>query len=536
MFDKTNEKVLLIYPFLEEASWKNELRLRENLALGYLSAVLRKGGFSVVTINSELEELNNERLITRVLSSQECYPLIGISCTAQRAYLSSKSLIQRLREVYPEAYITIGGIFPSLAHLEVLEDIPEVDSVVRGEGEYTLLELAQKIWRGNPLDDVKGISFRKDECIRVNPGRERIMNLDELPFPSRDELSKILSDGQAGEYSARLITSKGCYGHCTFCSIRSFYGTALRTVRSPQNVAEEIEQLINSYGIKRFRFEDDIFCDRSHRSKDWVQLFHNEISRRKLRVEFSIMARASDVDYDMFRLLKESGLTDICLGIEAGSQKILDRYGKETTVNDNNRALSVLEALGGINIHLGYIMFDPDLTFEELNENYSWLRDCPYTQKINLYNKLNVYYGTPIAEILLKEGRLFRSHFSDRWNYTFKDFRVQKVCEIIESYKSELSDLTQKMNSTIIMLRKEINRPSYRNQENSAHQDLRTIETEELDIWIYIFDEVISICCDVLPDISKLEDLHTKVSIKVNQLTEILGELSRSIISRTQKK
>ncbi|MFQ6094189.1 MAG: B12-binding domain-containing radical SAM protein, partial [bacterium] len=228
--------------------------LCERIGLGYIAAVLRRNGYRVTILDLPLMGMEIKKTVKHVRAGK--YSLIGVSIPFEEEFPLALKLLRQLRKVDAGAHITVGGHFPTFAHASLLHDFNEIDSVVRGEGEYTMLNLASALESRADLRTIPGLSFREDGNVAINPPRPLVENLDSLPFPARDTLVYSLrQDGVAS-----VVGSRGCYGNCSFCSVNAFYRSAPGKSwrgRTTQNILSEIETLIEGWGVKEIGFEDD---------------------------------------------------------------------------------------------------------------------------------------------------------------------------------------------------------------------------------------------------------------------------------------
>ncbi len=226
---------------------------QENLGLGYLSAMLRRYGYKVVVVDFEA----NADDILQV--ARACNPLIvGLSLIFQFYLPRFASLVRTLRDGGVDCHFTIGGHFPSLSYSETIKHIPELDSVVRFEGEETLLELADVLSTGGDFQGVAGLAYPSADGIACSPLRALVHDLNSLPYPDR----KYERRAFLGRNSTYMLASRGCIRTCSFCSIHMFYRSAPGKVvrlRTPQNVVEEMRMLQEEHDITLFLFQDDDF-------------------------------------------------------------------------------------------------------------------------------------------------------------------------------------------------------------------------------------------------------------------------------------
>jgi radical SAM superfamily enzyme YgiQ (UPF0313 family) len=224
-----------------------------NLGLGYLAAVLRQYGYSVQVVDIEQAPEDILRLALEIKPL-----LIGFSLIFQFFIDRFGALAQAMRAVGIDCHFTMGGHFPSLSYQQTLELVPQLDSVVRFEGETTLVELVDAISTGSDWRGVHGIAYCDDGQVIATPARALVENLDELPFPERNYEPQVM----LGRNLMPIIASRGCARTCSFCSIHTFYraapGKIVRT-RKPSEVVREMRMLYEERGVRIFLFQDDDF-------------------------------------------------------------------------------------------------------------------------------------------------------------------------------------------------------------------------------------------------------------------------------------
>ena len=235
------------------------------------------------------------------------------------------------------------------------------DIVIRGEPEYTTLETIQNLQR---LEGVLGISYRKGEKVFKNADRPLIENLDELPFPARDlvDNSKYHIVSFPGKPVAMVLTSRGCPFECTFCATHLFYKRK-RNVRSPENVVAEVEEIVNSYGIKHIFFIDDTFTIGEKRIITLCQL----LQEKKLKIEWICLGRVDTVTGPMLREMKKAGCKEIIYGIESASPTVLANVKKYITLEQMEVAVKTTKRIG-IRVSLFFMFGNPGDTLESIRE------------------------------------------------------------------------------------------------------------------------------------------------------------------------
>jgi radical SAM superfamily enzyme YgiQ (UPF0313 family) len=390
-----------------------------NLGLGYLAAVLKRAGHDVVVFDFEQER---EKILAAAQATQPL--LIGFSLIFQFYIDRFGDLIRYLRDNGVHCHFTMGGHFPSLSPQHTLELVPELDSVVRFEGEATLLEMVERLGTGADWREVSGIAYRnRGETVLTTP-RSLVADLDSLPYPERDACQgmRIL-----GRRAVPMLASRGCIRTCSFCSIHVFYraapGKVVRT-RKPAQVVEEMRLLHDRDGITIFLFQDDDFPVYGVVWQRWAREFVAELHRNKLpgQVIWKINCRADAVDPELFAEMRDAGLFMVYMGLESGSEEGLSTLHKQITVEQNLRAVAILKQLG-IMFEFGFMLFDPSTTFDSVEESLDFLQQivgdgtAPAT-----FCRMIPYDGTPIKNQLAQSGRLKGDICHP--DYDFLDHRV----------------------------------------------------------------------------------------------------------------
>ena len=373
-----------------------------NLGLGYLASVLRQQGYRVQIVDFELDP---ERIVEVARSLDPL--LIGFSLIFQFYIERFRSLMILLREAGITCHFTMGGHFPSLSYQQALDFIPEVDSVVRFEGEETLLEMVDRIGAGRDWRGIRGIAFRRHNEIVANPLRPLVKNLDCLPYPDREYEPELV----LGHPILPILASRGCARTCSFCSIHMFYRTApgkvVRT-RKPAQVVREMQYLYEQRGATVFLFQDDDFPLFGPVWKRWAREFVAELHRSGLakRVLWKISCRADSVDLELFAEMRAAGLYFVYMGLESGTDEGLKTLHKRITAVQNLRAVEILKQLDLV-FQFGFMLFEPSTTFESIAGNLKFLHAIADDGSVAVaFCRMIPYDGTPIKDELVRTGRL----------------------------------------------------------------------------------------------------------------------------------
>lgn len=468
-------RILLVAPSFENPKYPLYLP-SENLGLGYLASLLRIKGVEAEILDANMRELPAESVPAYAKNS--CYDIVGISVPFQSAIDESLKIARIARLAWPNTHITVGGHFPTFRHQEILKHTKEVDSVVRGDGEDVILSLCEALPANRGLDSVAGLTFRDSVGrIVVNLARPPREDLDSLPWPARDTLGFIRDLGHL--WPTQISSSRGCYASCAFCDIRSFYGRSWRA-RNPVPLVDEIEWLHRTYGSITFRFTDDEFIGprpgRGLHGPTRARHIAQEIIRRNLRVKLMIDSRPEAVNRDLFLELREAGTIDCLVGIESGVDRILRLYNKGATVAQNIRAIEILRELG-IELNLGFIMFDPRMTMEELKQNVAFLRSMEILTVDSIRSWLWPLLGTPAVDQIRTAG-LVEAESLGEISYRFMDASVQEVYNII----CECANRSQPLDRAIFRLRKDT---------SISRSTLACLLGENLHLWTRILDSAL---------------------------------------------
>ncbi len=394
---------------------------QDNLGLRYLSGVLRAAGHQtrIVKLGS-----GNEQVVERICAFQP--DIVGFSLIFQYLLPAFADLIGCLRQRGAHVHFTTGGHYPSFEPGATLQAIPGLDSVVRFEGEDTLLELTAAILSGNDWRQVSGIAFRDESDCRNSPLRAGRPDLDSLPWPDRDDIAY----ERQHLPTASVLGSRGCPWRCAFCSIITFYegnGTRGRRLRDPVQIVDEVEYLHKKRGVRVILWQDDDFLAGGRAGARWAHAIARECVRRRLNrhLRWKISCRSDEIRPDVLDPLVEAGLTHVYLGVESGDAGSLARLNKRLSPDVHLRAAEILRCLD-LSFDFGFMLLEPWSDFTTVRSNLDFLRrfvgDGAATAS---FCRTLPYAGTAIADLLNAEGRL--RHADLDADYHFQDPRLD-VC------------------------------------------------------------------------------------------------------------
>jgi len=344
------------------------------LGLLYVATVLAREGTDVIFLDNDAQRMSVEETVRWL--NKEDPDLVGFSIQVESCF-NAHETARKLKELNPNVKVLYGGPLATICPERLMRKYDFIDFLIRGEGEYPTLNLVKTLEGNGDLKGVKGLVYREGDKIRVNPPSPLIENLDELPFPDRKllrtryeavlPLETFVAKFCVGKYTS-LLTSRGCPYTCRFCYTGSL-GKGVWRCRSPQNVVDELEML-DSEGYGHVYLVDDNFAVDERRVGEICRL----IRQRGLDIYWSVETSVRNSSYDLFREMKRAGCEAILFGIESGSQRILDYYGKPITPSMS--ALAVRKARkAGISAIVGtFILGAPIETREEIRATLKFAR------------------------------------------------------------------------------------------------------------------------------------------------------------------
>ena len=298
------------------------------LGLAMIAAVLEKNGYLVKIL--DLPALGFSENSVPAIIRQEKPDVVGITAMTPTINLAI-SAAKKVKESDSNATVVLGGAHATILPEGTLQNAPEVDIIVRGEGEQTMLELVKVLENdAGSISQVSGITYRQGTYIRSNPPRPPISDLDALPFPAFHLLpvGKYRLHPPFGRRSPvmPIITSRGCPYRCIFCS-KDIFGRKYRG-NSSAYVADEIQLLIEKFGVKEIKFYDDVFTlDRKR-----VIAICMQLKEQGIDIPWTCETRVNLVDGELLRVMKDAGCYMIAYGVESGNQGILNNLKKDITL------------------------------------------------------------------------------------------------------------------------------------------------------------------------------------------------------------
>jgi radical SAM superfamily enzyme YgiQ (UPF0313 family) len=325
--------------------------------------------------------------------------VVGISACATPSIYDVYRIARIVKGIDPGIPVVVGGGHATFTAKKTLEECPHIDVVVRGEGEETFKELCNAIGEGRSLGDMAGVSYRAGDGVKENPDREPIRDLDGIPYPAYHLLPMHLYRMGRRPF-ASIITSRGCPYRCIFCSSSQLFGKRWRA-RSPENVIGELKLLRDRYRVSEIEFLDDIFTLDPRRVKRICDLMVEE----GLDITWTCSSRVDTISRfpEMAEYLRGAGCHTVYIGIESGSQRILDLVNKGITLRQVEKAVEVLRR-AKLRVLGSFILGVPGEGREDL-ERTVW-----FSKTLNLdlvqFTICTPYPGTPLYEEASEKGWL----------------------------------------------------------------------------------------------------------------------------------
>lgn len=428
----------------------------QNVGLGYLAAVS-----ALHNVSSDIydpldpKEFNN----SAILNSK--YDIVGFTVHYLNI-VETLEIARALKLKFPSTVIMLGGHHASATAQEILEDHWYVDAVCVGEGEDVIQRVILMLKGGSDAKDIREIGIFAPEEYE---------SLDHLPFPIREVVSPV----------SRISTSRGCPYHCTFCTtpgIRGITDEPTYRVRTTDNVLAEVEMLC-SRGVRKIYINDDSYILPSPKSRSRAMDIANGLQGKKINVEYKAQFRIDSFSLQDFRVLKAlraSGLRSVFLGIESGSNRILEEYDKRITVEQCIDTLNMYHR-AGIQVNAGNILASPESTLAEIRDSIKGFQKMGiafmFFRRVTF--RAHVFPGTLLEQRLQSENRLDKKPRYLPRDYTFLDPRIGEVVDIFER---AMPSFLQDVGTELFRLRSDALGLYYRSRNKHAMQELLCILSE----------------------------------------------------------
>ena len=359
------------------------------ISLLYLASSLIANGYTVDIIDANALALTDEEAAQKIKSIEP--DLIGVALFSEIIF-QTYALVERIKKIYPQGKFVLGGAHVNASAQNALEEFKQADFALRGESEESIVLLCRAIENKMKFSDVAGLYYRQDDKIIGNRPAEPIRDLDSLRPPARGLIEDLYKDKKFYLVLASyrpvetIVTSRGCPFGCRFCC-----NTAQEyRVRSTDNVLAEILSIYRR-GIKNIDIADANFTF----DRDRAMRIFDLIKKERFNISFRIKSRPDSIDKELVKKAKGAGVYLISLGMESGSQKILNSMAKGTTIEKNVTACQVVMRQG-VKLNTGWIIGCSSETEETVKQTVNLiLKIKPTTANIGL---LIPYPGTQFYE------------------------------------------------------------------------------------------------------------------------------------------
>lgn len=397
---------------------------QENLPLAYLGAALMREGLRPVRVRFD-DIRDKAACIDAVMAVQP--EVVGISMAFQFAVAPTLELIGSLRSRGYAGHITCGGHVATFCYEELLKGCPGLDSVVRHEGEETLVSLVNALSEGSTLRGIPGLVRRSATGIEGDDITAPVPSIDLLPEPMRPE--RLFQIG--GVPVSFILTSRGCVGECRYCSISAFNrsagGPPFR-LRDPERVAEEVFSLYRQKDARVFFVQDDLFILPGEKATlSRIHALRSVLSRRGVNdAMFWIKGRPETITRDVLVAARDMGARHLFLGVEHAVDERLRYLGRRHGHRDNLQALRLCRE-AEIRTSFNLMIFDPESSLDDVDRVLSFAEQCPEIP----WNicRTEIYPGTALSHQLQDQGRLQGDYRT--YGYTMTDPQAETLFRII---------------------------------------------------------------------------------------------------------
>ena len=376
--------------------------------VAYIGGSLKQAGFTNLRfVDAMTNHIDDERLAAII---RENAPDVVMATAITPMIYQAQRTMEIARQAAPGCVTILGGIHPTFMYSQVFGECTAIDYIVRGEGEQIIVELMRAIASGSiaaERQSIRGIAYLEDGKVVATPAHPVIENLDELkPDWSLLEWDKYIYVPLNTRVAVPNF-ARGCPFTCRFCSQWKFWRKY--RVRDPKKFADEIETLVNEHKVGFFILADEE--PTIHRKK--FVAFCEELIARNIKVHWGINTRVTDIlrDRDLLPLFRKAGLVHVSLGTEAAAQLKLDRFRKETTIEENKLAIRLLKEAGMV-AEAQFIMGLENETKETIEETYKLAQDW----KPDMAN-WNMYTPWPFAELFEELGDRVEVRDYSKYNF-----------------------------------------------------------------------------------------------------------------------
>lgn len=367
--------------------------------LAYTSALLKRDTkASVQGLDGVVLDMTGDELLAEIISRK---PNLLVVELASLTLGEDLDFLTRVKTA-TGCKVAVCGNYATVMHQQLVRDNACIDFAVRGEYEMAVRDMVLALMDGGPLSEVLGITWRDQAGTVVeNQARPLLSNLDELPFPDRDDFpATIYPDFTLYSPCINILSSRGCPCGCVYCQERHvMYASPKYRARSASSVVDEMEYCQQRFGARQFYFDDQSFVVK----KKHVMEICGEIIRRGLKVPWTVMGDAMFVDREMLEAMAKAGCIGMKFGVESADQGILKAIGKPLDLERAKQVARWCKELG-IRTHATFCLGLPGETVETIKKSMAYMEELEVdTAQVS---KAVPYPGTPMYEWAMKNGYL----------------------------------------------------------------------------------------------------------------------------------
>jgi len=409
------------------------------LGLAYLAAVLRND-FEVKVLDGRAKP---QRIVPKnskweyfgyspreIIEQVKAYDadIVGIGCLASFHFPDVVDLVNRIKKIKKDVITITGGTHPTFLVQDIMQKHENIDFIVLGEGERTFPQLCQCLKNGRSYADLNGLAFRNSGNIRINPRTEYISDLDSLPYPAFDlfpldfywEHKVPFSITSRCRRTAPIMTSRGCPSQCVFCASRNYWGDRYR-MRSVESVLDEVEHLVQKYGIEEIQFIDDnLTCDKKR-----ARAIFEGIIERKLDISWSTPNGVAvwTLDEELIRLMKKSGCYELAVAFESGDQDVLNNIIKKPLNLANAVEKVKLMKKLGLQVRGFFISGFPNETIEQIKRTFDFANNLDIDSA--WFFVANPTPGSRLYDICIEKGYIDKNMDFEDIEYHISHFATE---------------------------------------------------------------------------------------------------------------
>lgn len=376
-------RIALIYaPWLEERAHTEDV-VHPPMGVWFIAATLAEAGHDVHVLN--WRDQGRDPLACEAALRELAPDLVGFTVLQANRH-AALDLARRAKAVLPGVRTVLGGVAATFLWKFFLEHYPAVDFVIRGEGEASMLALAERLESGQGnYADLPNLAWRDNGTARANPCAEPLADLDRLPNPAR-------------RYTySHLALTRGCPGKCAFCGSPRFWGPRVR-FHSPEYFVDQME-LLHARGVDHFYVSDDTFTLDRPRARRVCEL----ILERGLKITWNAISRVDLADYETLKLMRRAGCIQVSFGVESASEAVRAFLGKRITLAQARDAFAAAHR-AGLLARAYFIYGNPGDSAATIQENIALIRKLK--PLVVHFFVLTLYPGSALYDRFRQEFRL----------------------------------------------------------------------------------------------------------------------------------